>query len=303
LATIITIIDEIKQIEEDVAQVTPDTTPLTPVAPPTTSIPVSQPVIAYEPMTHTVNNYTFSLSAKGRTLVFPMNPESWSVNRSSAGSTQEMLNRGQIIIPKPPQLAEYSWSGLLPVDLSFPGAKDIKDMPNMTKYTPMAFIQDIWQWQDSANVLTFALARVTPDNKNLGPITNQVLITQFDIAEEGGEDVGDIHYNITLTQYREYQPTYIGTTATTLVPVIGERVAVSGSVYANSFGFESNGNASKPKSAGGRSGKIATLIKGPITKTMGGLQRTQKYLVGVAFDDTKTLPGVWYTTQNSLTRK
>ena len=60
------------------------------------------------------NQYGLYLARERTVLRFPMNPESYQIQRDTENGEYNVLGVGPVMVPRTPKLQRISWSGLLP---------------------------------------------------------------------------------------------------------------------------------------------------------------------------------------------
>ena len=60
------------------------------------------------------NQYGLYLARERTVLRFPMNPESYQIQRDTENGEYNVLGIGPVMVPRTPKLQRISWSGLLP---------------------------------------------------------------------------------------------------------------------------------------------------------------------------------------------
>lgn len=199
--------------------------------------------------------------------LLPVNPETLPVARSTDNGEYNILGIGPIMIPRTPNQKVISFSsyfpgrpfsGMLQGDRGFvPPSEFIEFFENAMKnkeplsYCPIRYYENGEQFSGG-------------DDKGF-----QVLVTQFDTEERGGE-TGDFYYTIELVEYRDYSPQELtfqknrsGDTIaiqepTRTIPpgqiVVGSTCIINGRYYADSYGGGSYGNGN------GRTVKVSRIV-------------------------------------------
>lgn len=211
------------------------------------------------------NRYGLYLNRDAVTLRFPVNPESYKIEKSSDNSEYNVLGVGPIMVPRTPKLQVVSWSGLLP------GRADLGAVLTSNGFQPPSFYLDFLQRaMDEKAILRFVANRCMEDGTQLFDTNMAVLVTALSTEERGGE-TGDFYYDITLTEHRNYsaktvilqqpaanQPVQASTEITRAIPpdqlTVGQEVIVNGNYYYSSWGAEPHGTFS------GFRGKISRII-------------------------------------------
>lgn len=211
------------------------------------------------------NQYGLYLARENTVIRFPLNPESYKMEKSGENGEYNVLGLGPIVIPRLPKLQKISWSGLLP------GRSDWGAVVTAGAFQPPKFYVEFLQAaMDDKARLRFVANRAMEDGTPMFDTNLPVIISEFSCEERGGE-TGDIYYELTLTEYRDYsaktvalrqpqpdQPAQADAQPTRGVPqgqmVVGQDVTVDGPYYASSWGAEPHGTFS------GFWGKISRIV-------------------------------------------
>jgi hypothetical protein len=154
-------------------------------------------------MSTVANSFQLFLSstvAGGASLQFPVNPDKIEMKYPGDNKTYNVLDIGEIVVPRLPKLAQYSWDSFFPIDSTASYVLTKNDF-----YRPAEWIGQLQRWQTTRQVLRFILHRGTVNSTNLPDTNTLCVIENFDTSEHGGE-VGDAYYKIALMQYRPYAP-------------------------------------------------------------------------------------------------
>lgn len=145
------------------------------------------------------NQYKFYADIGGNTIEFPVNPQEYTVSYPTDHSTYNVLDAGEIMVPRKPSLMEVSWESY------FPGkGSDLLLMGHRWE-APGSLVAAIKGAMDSASVCSLVISRFDADGSRMHDTNISALITDFETTERGGE-AGDIYYSITWKEYRCYAP-------------------------------------------------------------------------------------------------
>lgn len=129
----------------------------------------------------------FSLSVGAKKLQLPLNPERVTVKTNSRMNTFEVLDLGEVALPRGTQLDRIAWEGILP-------GESRKNMSFVGQWQdPKSIVKDIESWKDSGTKIRLLVTETT--------INQDVYIADFEYIWSGG--YGDCHYNISLIQARD----------------------------------------------------------------------------------------------------
>ena len=198
-------------------------------------------------MSTVANTFQFFLSstvAGGASLQFPVNPDKVELVYAGDNKVYNILDIGEIVVPRVPKLATYSWSSFLPIDGTASYVLTKNDF-----LAPTEYVAQLERWMQLRTVLRFILHRGTVNGTGLPDTNTLCVIEHFDASEHGGE-VGDVYYKIDLVQYRPYAPQKVNLTvqadgsiaATTTTQrandptqyTVGQSVVVNGPCYFSS---------------------------------------------------------------------
>lgn len=209
-------------------------------------------------MGNTKTNYGIFLSKNDTTFRIPVNPEEWTMDRGGDNNETEVLNIGQIVMPRTPELATIEWESWFPSESTEPyvltsgGFRDAK-----------FYIDTINRWWNEKEPIRFIVNRELEDGTPLFNTNMQVVIESFEVEEVGGE-TGDFYYSIELKEFRSYEPatvTIIDTPSDVVQKnqadavveprrqisndqlCVGDLVIVNGRYWYDSYGSNPYGNA------------------------------------------------------------
>lgn len=128
--------------------------------------------------------------------IIPVNPTKWSYKVRGDNTNHILLGVGEISIPRIPKLATFGWSSFFPGDYSHPYVN-----PNAAVMRPAEWKDAILGLLNGREIIDLVVTR-----ENTGDYASiPVVIDSFNYEERGGE-TGDLYYDISFSQYREYQP-------------------------------------------------------------------------------------------------
>lgn len=207
------------------------------------------------------NNYGLFFYREDTDLLvrLPVNPEKLPVARGNENDDYNVLGLGPIMAPRLPSLRVVSISSFFPGRVS-----SLVLVPNELQ-PPEFYIQFFEGAMREKVPILYTPVRYYEDGTPFmtGDPGFEVLVTQFDTEERGGE-TGDFYYDLELTEYKSYDPqtiqvqqaanaaTSTPATATTeparSVPkgqlVVGSVCVANGPYYYTSYGDEPHGSGS-----------------------------------------------------------
>lgn len=203
-----------------------------------------------------VNNFGLFFTRDGTVIRLPVNPEKLPVERDNDNGDYNVLGIGPIMVPRTPKQRVVTISSFFP-GRPFSGVLT----PNEFK-APEFYIQFFESAMNDKVPILYTPVRYYENGEPFmtGDSGFQVLVTQFNTEERGGE-TGDFYYDMTLTEYRDYTPgtmqvqqsTAQSTTTQTAtaepsrdIPrgqlVVGSTCIANGPYYYSSYGDEPHGN-------------------------------------------------------------
>lgn len=129
----------------------------------------------------------FSLSVGAKKILLPMNPESVTVATGSCMNTFEVLDLGEVSLPRGTQLDRIMWDGILPGE-SRKNASYVRNWQD-----PKNIVKDIETWKNNGTKVRLLVTET--------PINQDVYISEFKHIWRGGH--GDCQYEISLVQARD----------------------------------------------------------------------------------------------------
>lgn len=198
-------------------------------------------------------NYGLYLTGNGSTIRFPVNPEEYTISHGSDNVTHNVLDIGEIVVPRIPSLIEIRWDGLLPGDANRPYVLTAGDFK-----PPDFYISRITGFKKNKDVIRFIANRYDEAGSILTDTNIKAIIEDFTVTERGGE-TGDFYYSISIREYRSYTPQTVSinlvtqNTATATVTeqreipsnqiCVGDTVIANGRYWYTSYGDSPYGTA------------------------------------------------------------
>ncbi|WP_297234000.1 hypothetical protein [uncultured Flavonifractor sp.] len=205
------------------------------------------------------NNFGLFFTRDGTVVRLPVNPEKLPVERGNENDDYNVLGIGPIMVPRDPSLRVVNISSFFPGRV-FPGVLT----PNAFQ-PPEFYIQFFESAMKDKVPILYTPVRYYENGEPFmtGDTGFEVLVTQFDAEERGGE-TGDFYYDLELTEYKNYAPQTMqvqestgGTTGTTgpvqataettrSIPagqiVVGSVCIANGQYFYTSYGDSPYGN-------------------------------------------------------------
>ena len=146
------------------------------------------------------NNFGLYFSGSGGVVRLPVNPSKLPEEKDNENGEYNVLGIGPIMVPRTPKLRVVSISSF------FPG----RNIPGLAvgTFQPPDFYVDFFQSaMDNRSVLVYTPVRYYPDGTPFmtGSTGFECIVTKFTYEDRGGE-VGDIYYDLEVTEYRDYSP-------------------------------------------------------------------------------------------------
>ena len=137
------------------------------------------------------NQYGLYLARERTVLRFPMNPESYQIQRDTENGEYNVLGIGPVMVPRTPKLQRISWSGLLPASGEW--------MAVVTSggfQPPQFYLEFLQAAMAEKAVLRFVANRYMEDGTPIFDTNLEVLVTSLSFEERGAE-TGDFYYDLT----------------------------------------------------------------------------------------------------------
>lgn len=149
---------------------------------------------------NSLTGYGIYFSNGTTTIRIPVNPEEFIIEFPSNNERYNVLDIGEIITPREPNLMVITWEGLFPYSVNEPY---VLTKGNFRE--PEFYIETIQSYQTGLEPVRIIINRQN-ENGSISFDTNEkCLIDSFEIIERGGE-TGDVYYRISISQYRDYTP-------------------------------------------------------------------------------------------------
>lgn len=151
-----------------------------------------------------MNNYGLFFTRDGTVIRLPVNPEKMPVSRGTNNDEYDVLSIGPIMVPRLPSLKTIEISSF------FPG-RPFTGVLTAGAFQPPEFYINFFQsaMQDRVPILYTPVRYYENGEPYMtGDTGFQVLVTQFDTEERGGE-TGDFYYTLGLTEYKDYSPSKV----------------------------------------------------------------------------------------------
>lgn len=197
--------------------------------------------------------YGIFFSYRNTTVRLPVNPSEYSISYPGDNNQYKVLDIGDVIIPIQPGLRTISWEGLLPGDPDRPYV-----LTSGSFKEPGYYIDLFRGYMEEGSLPRLIINRFDDNGRNIYDTNIQVVITDFQTTEKGGETT-DFYYTITCTEYRPFDAeqvsitpsgTGMATAATTPqrpvdsgVISVGDTVIANGTYYNDSYGSPPTGKA------------------------------------------------------------
>ncbi len=137
-------------------------------------------------------NTLIYLRIDGDRFKIPVNPPEIETDYPAKNKTTDVIEKGEVVVPRKPALIKYSWESF------FPGNDG--SYVNEGAREPEYYIKRIKKaWKNKKKM------RLIITRSDLYDTNMQCLISNFKTKEKGGE-MYDIYYSIELTEYRNYAP-------------------------------------------------------------------------------------------------
>lgn len=203
-----------------------------------------------------VNNFGLFFTRDTTVIRLPVNPEKLPVERGTDNGEYNVLGIGPIMVPRRPSLRQVTISSF------FPGRVYSGVLTSGGFQPPEFYIQFFRSAMLDRAPIIYTPVRYYENGEPFatGDTGMRVLVTQFDTEERGGE-TGDFYYDLTLTEYKSYDPQtmQIQQQSTTTSPAVatksptreipsgqlyvGATCTANGRYYSDSYGSGPYGNA------------------------------------------------------------
>lgn len=192
------------------------------------------------------NQYKFYVDTGSDTIEFPVNPKEYTISYPTAHSTYNVLNTGEIVVPRLPSLMMVSWESY------FPGDSGDSLAMGRRWSEPGNYVEEIKDAMDRKEICDLVISRYDMDGSRMHDTNISAIITNFETTEKGGE-TGDVYYKIEFKEYRNYGPRKITLQTIPVSPIplseqpreqsagaptlcVGAKVIANGTYYDSSYG-------------------------------------------------------------------
>ena len=128
----------------------------------------------------------------------PIPPKSLDIAYSNKNETIDLLQTGEVTIPKPLGLTEYSFEIILP-NSKYPFNQSILEKSKKAEH----YLKKIHGMKAAGSPVKFTVVRMKPTGEMLSMLTERVTIEN--IATKEDHDYGfDVYLTVTLKQWRDY---------------------------------------------------------------------------------------------------
>lgn len=200
------------------------------------------------------NRYKFFADIGGDTIEFPVNPKEYTISYPADHKTYDILDIGEIIVPRLPSLMEVSW------DSYFPGNSNDPLIYGHDWMEPGDYVEAIKDAMDNQEICDLVISRYGAGGSRMYDTNISAVIADFETTEKGGE-AGDVYYKIKFKEYRNYAPiqiplqnnnnTYSASNSENtqrgaspaLELRVGATVIANGTYYSSSYGDKPTGTA------------------------------------------------------------
>lgn len=148
------------------------------------------------------NRYRFYADMGGETVEFPVNPKEYTVSYPTDHKTYDILDIGEIIVPKLPSLMEVSWESY------FPGNSHDPLVQGHDWMEPGDYVEAITSAMNEKEICDLVICRRDAIGGRMFDTNISAIVTKFETVEKGGE-AGDVYYKIAFKEYRDHSPTKV----------------------------------------------------------------------------------------------
>lgn len=143
------------------------------------------------------NEYKFYADIGRETIEFPVNPKEYTVSYPTDHKTYDVLDIGEVIVPRLPSLMEVSWESF------FPGYGKNLFLAGHSYEEPGYYVELIESAMKNKEVCDLVISRYNANGSGMYDTNISAVITSFETTEKGGE-VGDVYYKIKFSEYRNF---------------------------------------------------------------------------------------------------
>lgn len=200
----------------------------------------------------TSNKFKIYVDIGANHIVIPVLPQEIPVSYSADHKTYNILDIGEIIVPGKRNLMKVSFKSY------FPGNENDPLISGKPFKKPSYYIE---QFENALNLdarVNLTICRYDTSGKQIYDTNINAVIEDFKAIDKGGEP-GDIYYEISFREYRDYSPIpvllqtqIVGTVAQQMAQrpmgagklAVGVKVIANGTYFASSYGDKPTGKAS-----------------------------------------------------------
>lgn len=189
------------------------------------------------------NNFGLYFSGSGGVVRLPVNPSKLPDEKDNENGEYNVLGIGPIMVPRTPKLRVVSISSF------FPG-RNIPGLVVGTFQPPDYYVNFFQSAMDNRSILVYTPVRYYPDGTPFmsGATGFECLVTKFTHEDRGGE-VGDIYYDLEITEYRDYRPISMQISENSALPSVSGAASgssaqsLSRSTFSTLYAASSSGSA------------------------------------------------------------
>lgn len=131
----------------------------------------------------------------------PVNPSEITVSYPGDNSTYNLINIGEVVIPRNPKLATVELSSF------FPRNSFVAGTVSNSWYKPEFYVEFFHQLQKKKIIFDFIVNRFDAD-RHMFDTSFKAVVNDFEITDRGGES-GDIYFRISISEYRNTAPQFV----------------------------------------------------------------------------------------------
>ena len=143
------------------------------------------------------NRYKFFADIGGDTIEFPVNPKEYTIAYPTNHKTYNILDIGEVIVPRLPSLMEVSWESY------FPGNSNDPFIIGHEWREPAEYVELIEEARNHKEICDLVISRRDAAGGRMYDTNISAVITAFSTTERGGES-GDVYYKIAFKEYRHF---------------------------------------------------------------------------------------------------
>ena len=127
------------------------------------------------------NRYKFYADIGGDTIEFPVNPKEYTISYPTDHKTYNVLDIGEIIVPRMPSLMEVSWESYFPGDTNDPLIMGHDWMD------PAEYVELITESRDNKEICDLVISRWDASGGKMFDTNISALISDFKATERAGK--------------------------------------------------------------------------------------------------------------------